>query len=93
MIINAFCVVRTFSAGVHMGTVREQSGTAVLLQDARRLWSWSGANTLHEVAARGVDDGSRISDPVPLILLTQAIEIIPCSDAARANLSRSRWAT
>lgn len=91
--IGEFVIVRTYSAGVHVGTLAECSGTAVVLTDARRLWRWRGANTLSEVAVRGVDDEySRISEPVPSILLTQAIEVIPCSPEAKANLSRSRWA-
>lgn len=89
--IGEFCVVRTFSAGVHMGIVKECNGTAVLLADARRLWRWRGANTLHEVSQAGVGQGSRISKPVPLILLTQVIEVIPCSLFARKSLESDRW--
>lgn len=89
--IGEFCVVRTYSAGVHMGIVKECNGTAVLLADARRLWRWSGANTLNEVSQTGVGQGSRISKPVPLILLTQAIEVIPCSLLARKSLESDRW--
>lgn len=88
--IGEFCVVRTYTAGVHMGTVVEQNGTAVLLKDARRLYRWQGAFTLSEASQNGVAESSRISEPVPVILLTQAIEVIPCSEKAKLNLSRSR---
>ena len=91
MIIGQFCVCRTRSAGVHMGTVMESNGTAVLLKDARRLWNWNGANTLHEVSQNGVAENSRISQPVPCILLTKAIEVIPCSKKAEQDLTNSRW--
>lgn len=91
--IGQFVLVRTFSAGVHMGVLKESSGTAVLLADARRLWRWTKANSLSEVSQQGVGEDSRISEPVPLILLTQATEVIPCSAKARSNLERSRWAT
>ncbi|MEO7592332.1 MAG: hypothetical protein ABI134_14040 [Byssovorax sp.] len=85
-------VVRTYSAGVHIGTLAKRSGKEVVLTDARRLWRWRGANTLNEVALRGVDDSySRISEPVPSITLTEAVEIIECSRAAEGNLTRSRW--
>ena len=89
--IGQFVLVRTFSAGVHMGTLRECAGTAVVLTDARRLWRWKGANTLHEVSQEGVQAGSRISEPVPSILLTQATEVIPVSPRARRSLERSQW--
>lgn len=74
-----------------MGILAESSGTAVVLKGARRLWRWKGANTLSEVSQKGVAQGSRISEPVPIILLTQAIEVIPCSEKARKILEVSRW--
>lgn len=88
--IGDFVLVRTYSAGVHMGTLTEMAGTCVRLKDARRLRNWYGAFTLHEVSQQGVEERSRISDPVPDIILTQAIEVLPCSEKARKNLSRSR---
>jgi hypothetical protein len=91
--IGEFVVVRTFSAGVHCGILKETGGTAVLLADARRIWRWRGANSLHELSQQGAaKEWTRISEPVPSILLTQATEVIPCSEEARLNLSRSRWA-
>lgn len=88
--VGQFVICRTYSAGVHCGILVECSGTAVLLKDARRIWRWSEAFTLNEMAVKGCGESSRISQPVPSILLTQAIELIPCSDKAKANLSRSR---
>ncbi len=90
--IGEFVLVRTFSAGVHCGTLREIGGTCVLLEDARRVWRWRGANSLNELSQKGAArEFTRISDPVPRILLTQAIEVIPCSEGARADLTQSRW--
>ena len=89
---NTFVLVRTRDAGVHMGILAECCGTSVALTDARRLWRWGKANTLNEVSQQGVDmEWTRISEPVPFILLTEAIEVIPCSDRARETLSKSRW--
>jgi len=89
--IGKYCVIRTYSAGVHVGTVQSRNGREVVLTGARRIWSWRGRNTLSEIALRGVGDGSRVSEQVPEILLTEAIEIIPCSPEARENLDSSRW--
>jgi hypothetical protein len=84
--IGKHCVVRTYSAGVHLGTLMHLNGTNVVLKDSRRLWRWKGAFTLSEVATKGVDkDGSRISCAVPMIDLTEAIELIPTSEEARAT--------
>lgn len=74
-------IVRTRSAGVHIGEVVSGEGRTVTLRNARRLWSWKGAFTLNAVAVKGVDrGGSRISTAVPLITLTEAIEIIPVAE-------------
>lgn len=85
-------VVRTYSAGVHVGILVSQNGTEVVLKDAVRVWRWRGANTLSEMSQKGAsDDYTRISESVPEITLTQATEIIPCSVSGAANLLRSRW--
>jgi hypothetical protein len=74
-------IIRTYSAGVHIGTVLSRIGTEVELINARRLWFWKGAFTLNEVATKGVNrKESRISGSVPSILLTQAVEIIPIAE-------------
>jgi hypothetical protein len=92
--IGEFVIVRTRSAGVHCGYIQEFTGhsTCLILKEGRRIWRWRGANTLNEVSLCGIDESySRISEPVPTICLTEAIEVIPCSEEARKNLSRSRW--
>lgn len=81
-----FVVVRTYSAGVHVGTLEDREGKEVQLVNARRLWSWEGAFTLNAVASHGVGKGSRLSVPVRSIILTEAIEVIECSAEAAANL-------
>ena len=71
-------IVRTYSAGVHIGTIKERDGKEVILLNARRLWQWQGAFTLNAVALSGVKrSNSRISAAVPTITLLEAIEIIP----------------
>lgn len=71
-------IVRTYSAGVHVGYLESHDQKVVVLSDACRIWRWRGANTLHELALRGPNRSqfSRISERVPSITLTEAIEII-----------------
>lgn len=88
---GTFVLVRTYSAGVHFGTLAKQDGKLVTLTTARRIWSWKGANTLNEIASNGVGKSSRISNPVPEIELTEAIELIPVSDEARTILENVGW--
>lgn len=80
-------IIRTYSAGVHIGEVIERVGKEVKLRNARRLWSWQGANTLNEVALYGVDRSmSRISEIVPgPIEITEAIEVIPVSEGVNLD--------
>ncbi len=85
-------IVRTYSAGVHFGYLSSRKGKEVHLLRSRRIWSWKGAKTLSEIATAGVDkNGSRIAAPVSVIL-TEAIEIIACTDAAASNLEEAKWA-
>lgn len=79
-------IVRTHSAGVHFGRLASQNELEVVLQDARRIAYWAGAFSLSEVSQRGVSAKSKLSVTVPEILLTEAIEVIPCSEAASAIL-------
>jgi hypothetical protein len=84
--IGQYVIVRTHSAGVHAGTLKSQNGKEATLTDARRIWYWKGAFTLNDVANKGLGEGSKIPSAVPEILLTEAIEIIPCSEAAKKSI-------
>jgi hypothetical protein len=77
-----YCVVRTYSAGVHIGYVKsfgEKHPQHAKLISSRRLYQWSGACSLSQVAIDGVDDSSKIAIPVPEIELTDVVEVIHCS--------------
>lgn len=75
--IGDFVLIRTYTAGVHFGTLVKKEGKEVTLSNARRLWSWSGALSLHEIASKGIDlKNSKVSVPIEEIELTEATEII-----------------
>lgn len=89
---SGYVIVRTHSAGVHFGKLVSQNGTIVVLADARRIWRWQGANTIHELSLRGASmEWTRISEPVASITLTEAIEVIPVTEEAKRNLEATRW--
>lgn len=92
-LIGQYVVVRTQAAGVHMGTLVERAGRNVELMHARRLWRWRGANSLHEIATKGVDVTShtRISEQVDRIVLSDAIEVLVSTGVAKEKLDRSVW--
>ena len=80
-----YCVVRTYSAGVHIGYVKEfgvKHPQHIELVNSRRLYYWSGACSLSQVAMDGVNDSSKIAIAIPSIELTDVIEVISCSEKA-----------
>ena len=83
-----YVCIRTYSAGVHCGYLKERNGKEVELADARRIWKWAGAFTLSELAVNGVEkpDECKISCTVPRIYLTEAIEIIPMTVKAKKSI-------
>ncbi len=86
-----YVVVRTYSAGVHVGELVSRKGKEVELANARRIWRWTGANTLHEMSLHGVAADSKVSEPVKAITLTEAVEVIPCTELGEATLRGAQW--
>ena len=80
-----YVVVRTYSAGVHAGYLKERNGKEVTLTNTRRLWYWKGASTLSQVAGEGITSPEECKFPAAIaeITLTEAIEVIPCTTKAR----------
>ena len=85
-------IVRTYSAGVHYGTLAERDGKEVLLENTRRIWYWDGAASLSQLALEGTrKPGScKFSVALEAIILTEAIEIIPCTEKAVASIEGVR---
>jgi len=85
-------IIRTYSAGVWFGVLKEKSGNEVILKDARRMYEWwtKESISLSAVAIYGINEAkSKIVEPVDDIWL-EAIEIIPCSAAAIKSLQDAK---
>ena len=81
-------LVRTFSAGVHIGTLVSANGCECELKDGLRLWKWEdGGLSLSAIATNGIKKGRL--NKTPKIYLTNAIEFIPIS--AKADESFIKW--
>ena len=82
-------MVRTYSAGVFLGLLAERDGKEVVLKNARRMWYWDGAASLSQLATEGTSKPKNCKFPAPVdeILLTEAIEIIPATEAAIASIA------
>lgn len=78
------CLIRTYSAGIHIGDVVRVDGMEVTLNNALRLWRWTGGGlSLSAVANNGIKGGrlNRTGE----IHLTNAIEFIPTTKVAEAT--------
>ena len=95
-VINKKCIIRADRAGVFFGTVSEvndtPAGREVVLKDTRRLWFWSGAASLSQLATEGVKNPGdcKFTVIVPEMSVMQVIEIIPCSEEAISNIEAVR---
>lgn len=70
------CLIRTYSAGVHIGDVVAANEMEVHLKNALRLWKWEdGGLSLSAVANNGIKKG-RLNETGE-VYLTNVIEIIP----------------
>lgn len=84
-----YVIVRTYSAGVFAGELEARNGKEVVLRNARRLWYWSGAASLSQLAVDGTSSPTTCKFPceVPCVELMEAIEILHVSDKARASIA------
>jgi len=82
--LGKYVIVRTDSAGVHTGTLKSRDGKEVVLTNSRRIWYWDGAASLSQLSVDGVSkpEYCKFSVTVREITLTEAIEIIPCTERA-----------
>lgn len=81
---NRFYIVRADRAGVFFGHIRERVGSEVTMTNVRRLWYWSGACSLSQMAVDGVKNPNecKFTVVVPEMTILGVIEIIPVSEAA-----------
>ena len=86
--IGKKCIVRTYSAGVFFGELTELEGKVGVVKNARRIWYWSGAASLSQLAVDGTQDPENCKFPAPVdaVLLTEIIEIIPATEKAIASI-------
>ena len=85
--IGKRCLIRTYSAGVHIGDViwiNPDNSMEVKLENSLRLWKWEGGGlSLSAVANNGIKGGrlNKTGD----VFLTNAIEYIPTSSDAELS--------
>ena len=83
---NKYYIVRGDHSGVFFGKINNQDDKEVQLNDARCIWYWKGAASIVELAQNGVryPDECKFTVAVEEITITDAIEMIPCTDKSTA---------
>jgi len=81
-------IVRTDRAGAFYGLLSSREGTEAVLTNARRIWYWSGAASLSELAQCGTSNPGGCKFPVSVdeVLLFGIIEVISTTPVAQASI-------
>lgn len=90
-----YCIVRTYSAGVFAGYVKERKGKELTILNSRRLWRWAGAASLSQLAVDGTNAPNDCKFPceVPATVLTEVIEVIQCTEKSKKSIGEVKiWA-
>ena len=82
-------IIRANGAGVFFGKLVEENGDTVVMENARRLWYWSGASSLSELAQYGVTRPNDCKFPcaVDRLKVFNVLEILDCTEEAVASIN------
>lgn len=83
-----FVIVRSARAGVFAGNIIKVEGNVVFMDNAIRLWYWSGAASLSQLATMGVKnpDECKFSVPEKMKMINNWEEITICTPEAEDNI-------
>ena len=81
---NKYYIIRGDRSGVFFGQIAGRNGQEVELRNVRKLWYWNGACAVEQLVVDGVTNPSdcKFTVVVPEMVVTDAIQILPCSDKA-----------
>ena len=84
-----YVIVRGDRSGVFAGYLKKREGREVTLNNCRRLWYWSGAASISQIAECGVSNpkGCKFAVPVAEILILDAIEVLTAKDGVEKNIN------
>ena len=87
-------IIRGDRSGVFFGTLVAKEGKEVTLENCRRIWRWDGAASISQLAINGTTapEGCKFTVTVGKIIITDAIEIILCTEEAIRSIEGvSEW--
>ena len=90
--MNKKVIVRGDRSGVFFGTLVAKEGQEVKLENCRRIWYWDGAASISQLAVDGTvrPKACKFTMTVGGIIITDAIEIIICTDKAVRSIEDVR---
>ena len=82
-------IVRCDRAGVFFGNIKERNGSEATIENCRRLYYWSGAASLSQLALEGVKNPKQCKFTITVNEMTVLgiIEIIPCTEKAIKSIN------
>lgn len=85
-------IIRTEKAGVFFAEIKEKNGNELVLTNVRRLWYWSGAASLSQLATDGTSrpNDCKFTVVVDEMTVNNWIEITPCTDKAIESINSVR---
>lgn len=90
--LNEKYLVRCDRSGVFYGEVVEIQGTTVKIKNARKIFYWTGANCLEQLATEGTKSPNdcKFTVLVDEIIIFDLIQLLPCSLDAISNIEGVR---
>lgn len=85
-----YFIIRCAQAGVFFAQIADRRGGEVDLVNARKIWYWSGAAAVEQLAMTGPKDerNCKITVEVPSMTVMEACQIIPCTQEAAETIQR-----
>lgn len=81
-------IVRADKAGVFFGTLIAKNNLEIQLENVQKLYYWSGANAVEQIAMEGVKnpENCKFTVVVKELTISNYIQILSCTDKAIKNL-------
>ena len=82
-------IIRGDRSGVFFGEITSRIGQEIIVKNCRRLWYWTGAASISQLALDGTKrpNDCKFTVTVPELTILDAIELIPCSEVAAKSIS------
>lgn len=81
-------MIRGDRSGIFVGYLKSLNGKEAILLEARRIWYWTGAASISQLAIDGTNNPTNCKFPqaVSKIQITDAIEVLDVTDKAKKSI-------